>query len=212
MAANEQTPASLIEISPWKQLARIGWYGCAAIALGIFVLSAATQMNASGGALQGILAAPEPSPWMYTVNIIGFVARVAGTLISLLLASVLFVKRPYEGMALYLSYFLLVGGTVLADPVVSLDPLWPGMGVFSFRVLQSVLFGPLLVGFLSIFPNGRFVPSWTRRLVVVCSLYAPLSPLLYNNEATSGAKMLYMIGDRRPTDYPYLCSDALPPL
>jgi signal transduction histidine kinase len=194
MTVNEQNPTSLIESFRWQRLVRTGWYGCAAIAWGILILSLAAQVLASGEAPHGILAAPEPSPWMYTLNILGFVARMAAALISVILASILFLKRPDEGMALFLSYFLLVHGIVIGGPLASLALFWPGLSTLVWNVIAPISFAPFLVAFLSIFPDGRFVPRQTRWLVVVSLLYAPLSSLLFNATDFSGSTMLYAIG------------------
>ncbi|HZD58099.1 MAG TPA: hypothetical protein VE136_15320, partial [Anaerolineales bacterium] len=158
------------------------------------ILSLAAQVLASGEAPHGILAAPEPSPWMYTLNILGFVARMAAALISVILASILFLKRPDEGMALFLSYFLLVHGIVIGGPLASLALFWPGLSTLVWNVIAPISFAPFLVAFLSIFPDGRFVPRQTRWLVVVSLLYAPLSSLLFNATDFSGSTMLYAIG------------------
>jgi signal transduction histidine kinase len=194
MSANEQSATSLSESLPWTRLARGAWYVCAAAAVGIFILSIPAQMMTIEGELHSRLTTPDTPSLLYALNIVSFMGRIAAALISLVLASVLFLKRPKEGMALFLSYFLLVYGAVLAGPLASLEPIWPGMGVFAYRMILPVLFAPLLVAFLSIFPNGRFVPSWTRWLVVVSSLYAPLSPLLFNTGSFSGSAVRYMIG------------------
>lgn len=193
ITANEQNSTSRFESIPWR-LARAGWYGCAAIALGIFFLSVAAQMNVFSGDLLGNPAAPETSSWMRTVYVVNILARTAAALNSLILASVLFLKRPNEGMALFLSFFLLVYGVVAAGPLVALEPIWPGMSVLAYNVILPVLFAPLLVAFLSLFPNGRFVPHRACWLVVVSGLYAPFSPLLFNASTFSGSAILYLIG------------------
>jgi signal transduction histidine kinase len=190
MSAKEQSETSLMESIRWQRLAQAGWYGCAALAWGILFLSVVAQMIASEEALHRILAAPGAPSLVVTLSIVGFVARMAAALISLILASVLFLKRPDEGMALFLSYFLLVYGVVLAGPLASLESIWPGMGIIALNVMAPILFAPLLVAFLSIFPNGRFVPHQTRWLVIASLLYAPLSPLLFN----ASSAMLYNIG------------------
>lgn len=183
-----------MESFPWQRLARAGWYGCAVIASGIFILSVAAQMMASEEALHRILAAPEVPSLVYTLNIIGVLGRMAAALISLILAGALFLKRPNERMALFLSYFLLVHGIVIAGPLASLALFWPGLSTLVWNVIAPISFAPLLVAFLCIFPNGRFVPRQTRWLVVVSLLYAPLSSLLFNATDFSGSAMLYAIG------------------
>lgn len=194
MTTNEQNATFPIKNFPWKRLARAGWVGCAAIASGILILSVVAQVMASEKALHGIQVTPEMPSLIYTLNIVGSGARLAAALISLVLASVLFLKRPNEGMALFLSYFLLVHGIVVAGPLASLEFFWPGLSTLVWNVIAPILFAPLMVAFLSIFPNGRFVPHRTRWLVIMSLLYAPFSSLLFNASSFPSSVMLYIIG------------------
>lgn len=193
MTANEPNASFPIKNLPWKRVARAGWYGCAAIALGILILSVVAQVMASE-ALHGIQVTPTTPSLIAVLNVVGSGARLVAALISLVLASVLFLKRPDEGMALFLSYFLLVHGTVVAGPLASLEFFWPGISRWVWNVITPILFAPLTVAFLSIFPNGRFVPHQTRRLVILSLLYAPLSSLLYSANSSSGSAIRYGIG------------------
>ncbi|MGW8227009.1 MAG: histidine kinase, partial [Anaerolineales bacterium] len=74
---------------------------------------------------------------------------------------------------------------VVAGPLLFLEPYWPGVREFGYSVVQASLFAPFLMAFLSIFPNGRFVPSWTRGVVVVSILYGIVSPFFFTLGADS---------------------------
>jgi signal transduction histidine kinase len=175
------------------RVARLAWYVCAVVAWGILILAVPAQLNAAREALQGNLAAAEPSSLLYAFNIANFLGFTAAALISLILATILFLKRPEDGMALFLSFFLLVYGVALG-PLDALGSFWPGIGALSYDLFLPVIFGPFLVAFLSVFPNGRFVPSWTRWLVTASLLYAPVSPIILNTNADSGRTTLSVIG------------------
>ncbi len=177
--------ASLARRVRWMWFARAGWYACAAVVLGLYILAIAAQAMFARQALQGLLSA---------FHVVSFLIYGAAALISFILAIVLFIKRPGENIALFLSYFLLVYGVVEAGVLASLEPLWPGAAPFTYGIVQPVLFAPLLVAFLCIFPTGHLVPHQTRWLVAAAFLYAPFSLLLLNATALSIPKTLYLPG------------------
>ncbi len=76
-------------------------------------------------------------------------------------AALIFWRRPDDRMALFVSLALLTFGTAtFADTTSMLAaqyPVWR-LPVAFLQSLGSVAFGL----FLYLFPNGRFVPSWTR--------------------------------------------------
>jgi len=100
---------------------------------------------------------------------------LSAALVSLALACLLFWKKASDAMALFLSFFLLLYGSIMSGPIEFFTPYWfpqsPDLGL----QLQSVLLPvPVLIFFL-IFPNGRFVPHWTLGLpllAVVLTLLA----------------------------------------
>lgn len=162
-----------------KRLVRAAWYVCATIAWGNLILSIPIRVITVGDELYSSQTLLSP---LYIAGILVF---TAGALISLLLATRLFFKKPNDRMTQFLSFFLLIYGFVVAGPLLFLEPYWPDVRVFGYSIVQSVLFAPFLVAFLSIFPNGRFVPSWTRGLVVVSILHGAVSPFLFTSQAYS---------------------------
>jgi hypothetical protein len=105
--------------------------------------------------------------------------------------AIIFFRRSDDWMALLVSAFLVAFGTVAvdttdADALVSSQPAWwlPVQGVQITGVVCVVLF------FL-LFPNGRFVPRWTRWLAVAFIAFLvsqELFPELY-----SGSPALEMV-------------------
>jgi signal transduction histidine kinase len=178
----------------WRRMAHAAWVVCAAITWGIFILSIPAYMTTVAEVLHGSLAATGTSSLLYGLNIASFLAYTAAALTSLVLAGVLFLKRPNEGMAVFLSFFLLAYGVVVVGPLASLSSFWPEVGPLTYGVIEPVVFGPLLIVLLSIFPNGRLAPPWTRVLVVVSALYAPVSALLLNPNAYSNPTAIFVIG------------------
>jgi signal transduction histidine kinase len=100
---------------------------------------------------------------------------LSAVLVSLALACLLFWKKANEGMALYLSFFLLLWGVIWSGPLEAFAaywlPQWPEIGGQLAGLLMPL---PLLV-LLLIFPNGQFAPRWTICLPPLA--VAPLSLL-----------------------------------
>lgn len=163
----------------WRRFAGIAWYLLAAIALGFIAVSIPAYINATPEELYGSPVAL-PAASLNVFNVASVIAYTAAAMISVVLSVVLFLKRPDDRMALFLSYFLLVYAVVEAGPLASLDSFWSGMDTFSWSVIQPILIVPLMITLLSIFPNGRFVPRRAYWLVVVTWLYGPVSVILFN--------------------------------
>jgi hypothetical protein len=118
---------------------------------------------------------------VFVLDLFGAMASVTAALVSLSLASVLFWRRSEEWMVIFISAYLLVYGTVLAGPLERAEafyPWWPSLAV---DVLQPLFLTVPTVALFILFPDGRFVPRWTRWLLVlsipltVTSLYLPYS-------------------------------------
>jgi signal transduction histidine kinase len=172
---------------------RTMWFLGATVVLGIIILNVPSQINAIAETAPGELTAAAPFWLVAAVNIAPNVAQPALLLLSLILAGVLYVKRPKDGVALFLSYFLLVNG-VVAAPLSFLEPFLPGANALPYSVIQPLIFCPLLIAFLSTFPNGRLVPSWTRWLIIATIIYAPVSTIFLMTQTYSKPTPIYITG------------------
>lgn len=102
------------------------------------------------------------------------------------LAAAIFLRKRDEPIALFVALMLVLLGATF--PVVgstneleALDPFWWRLG----HVLWSLSNGSVFV-FFYIFPNGRFIPRWTRWLAVALAAlvlisFFPDSPLYPSN-------------------------------
>lgn len=151
--------------------ARIGWLICMAIFLPAAVFGLAV-----------ILARPElvSSPaFLEAVEVIGVTPIVAawlGFVVPTLLAFVVAVtirrRRPDDPIALLfglsmIALFLIVDGVGTALSTVVLRPV---------ALLVDVLAVDLLILGLYLFPNGRFVPRWTRWPAILFLLFSWVFP------------------------------------
>lgn len=98
-------------------------------------------------------------------------------------AVLLFVRRSQERMALLSSFFLMIfGGLTFPGVPETLAAQYP---VLQIPCGLTVMLGAALLGlFFFLFPNGRFVPSWSRWLVPVPPLLQAPSALFPNSDFT----------------------------
>ena len=104
------------------------------------------------------------------------------TLVCFAVAAVIFLRRSDDGMALFTSFVLLLfGGAGAAGTMQELVEAHPAFWfpVHLLDYASQICFGI----FFYVFPDGRFVPRWTRVLAVlslplfVLDIFFPRSPL-----------------------------------
>lgn len=155
-------------------LARSAWYPVAGLALVLFLISLPGQylileiLPHSGGMPVEAGSAP------YYINILSGLLSIFAAGLSLALAVILFRNRPDDGMALFLSYYLLAHGVIIAGTLEALEPFVEGIAEISVSVLSTSVIGPLSLTLLALFPDGRFVPRWTRWVVLGSVVFVPL--------------------------------------
>ncbi len=155
-------------------LARIVWCVLVAFALGLFVVSllgyiAQLQILCTGGSCNSGQLSPDALTTLQHFNLslgeyVAFnVALILiATLISCALALLLFLRRSDDWMALLVALMLvyLVPGSITNTVVLS---QWIGAALASILIsIPYQLNLLLLVLVFYLFPNGRFVPRWTR--------------------------------------------------
>jgi signal transduction histidine kinase len=90
------------------------------------------------------------------------VSDLASSLMSFALAILLFWRKPNDRMALFVSFFFLITSVTSNN---TLDYfLMTYVGTASTREIYRHLQTPLWILLFCIFPDGRFVPRWTRWL------------------------------------------------
>lgn len=168
----------------WLALAHAVWLICAALAL--LMLLAAIPLGYvrlwSGAGLR--VAIDAPAWYIAGISVAQGVVSFATALVSLALAGVIFWKRRDDRGALLVSFYLLGYGVILAGPLEALagfPPLFPGASTANATLipvklivaLQSAIFIPTM-WLMYLFPNGQFVPRWTRFAALMVALIAPL--------------------------------------
>jgi hypothetical protein len=156
--------------SRWLTLAHVAWYVCAVLA--VIVLLGALPGYYSHYA-QVVRADPNSlGGFNLSLQVLVGLSDLASSFISFALAVLLFWRKPNDRMALFASFFSLITAVVWS---YALDYfLTTYFGTPSTHELWSVLLTPLGILLFCIFPDGRFVPRWTRWIFVV-SIPASLS-------------------------------------
>jgi hypothetical protein len=182
----------------WLLVARAVWLALTAVSVGLFALSLAPGYRLLRTVCEQRPCGPEQlSPaGARTVEQLGFsldlyaaynlVLVLVFALVFCGLAVVIFWRRSDDFIALYTSLALVLIGIFLPDWTADLLlPIYPAFYP-ALALLSSLAFGGLFVLFY-IFPDGRFVPRWTRWATVVwvgqqASIYlVPNSPIAPSN-------------------------------
>jgi hypothetical protein len=106
-----------------------------------------------------------------------YVLAIFVSLTFLTIGAVIFWLKSHDFMALSSSFALVTFAvTFNSGTLVALVPAW-WLPIQIIAFLGSVFFGT----FLYLFPNGRFVPRWTRWLVVGLVVYSAIDYFLPNS-------------------------------
>ncbi|HEX9057277.1 MAG TPA: hypothetical protein VF818_07065 [Ktedonobacterales bacterium] len=150
----------------WLALARVLWVSITVLTVGFFSASLAARYQQVQVIAQTdyreSLARMGLSPAFFAGYSIALDIVVACCFIAV--AAVIFARRSREWMAIFVSLTLVTFGVALPGTTYALlseRPIWD----VPFPWLQGIGWMLLLI-FAYLFPDGRFVPPWTRPLAV----------------------------------------------
>ncbi|HEX6304626.1 MAG TPA: GAF domain-containing sensor histidine kinase [Anaerolineales bacterium] len=175
MSLRKQVAAISANRVRWRQILRLGWYTASVLTGGLFLaaLSGFVQkypmMRAVGARTY------EFTSTFGSLNLIAVLISTGIGVLCLVLAAILFRRQPNDKTALLLSYYLLGHGVFVAGPYEALEPFLPGIVDITIIFIQPMLMVPMALLLLAVFPDGRFVPSWSRWIVLVSFLVGPLA-------------------------------------
>ncbi len=161
----------------WLILARVGWVALVALTLGIFFASlpvylAHLQTPCTGMACAfsyqqltpgqvGVLKGIGLSLGAYAAYSVAL--TLASVVMYLVVSTLIVWRRSHDRMALLVALMLVTSGPIIATLSVSgSSSLWRVPNAF-----QVFLTSALFVLVFLLFPNGQFVPRWTRWTFVV---------------------------------------------
>jgi len=120
-----------------------------------------------------------PAGMVFVLDLLGVLASIAAALVCLTLAVVLFWRRSGDWMVMFISSYLLLYGTIMAGPLEWAEAFYPGWPSLAVDVVQPLFLSTPTIALFVLFPDGRFVPPWTRWLILlsipltVAILYLP---------------------------------------
>lgn len=174
-----RTPAVPVA-SRWLKRARLAWYPTAFFVFVIFLASIPGYFILGAEGVIDPRFSANPSPFISTLLRVVIVGTLLTSLTSLLLAVLLFRRRTDDRMAMLTSFVLLGYGVIMSGPIEALEPFVPGIAAFNTFILIPI-FQPFILLLFAVFPDGRFVPAWTKRaifavfLIILFTLIIPFS-------------------------------------
>jgi signal transduction histidine kinase len=154
----------------WLEVVHSAWFVCAALSGIVLISTAPTYYSHVAQPIRSDLYGLGQFNVPFQV-LIG-VSDLVSSLMSFALAILIFWRKPNDRMALFVSFFFLITSVAWND---TLDYFFMTyVGTTSTRVIYDHLQSPLWVLLFCIFPDGRFVPRWTR-WVFLFSLLAAFS-------------------------------------
>src|ERR1700752_2636117 len=176
---NPKNSSSTILRGRWLILVRAVWLVVGALAVGLYIagiqaeyrqlqLGCPTPLCASIGGVApvelSLLEKSGLSPEFFAAY--GIALELILTLVFVVVAALFFWKKSSDRLALFVSLVLLLFGTATQSfalsALVAVRPFWGGL-VDLLHFLGSASFSL----FLFIFPDGRFMPRWTRWVALV---------------------------------------------
>lgn len=154
----------------WLTTARVAWVVLALTAVAILATALPGYARTFSGELAHI-SAQNQNTVTAVLALLSGLASLASALLALALASLFFWRRFTETVAAVLAFYLLAYAVVMSGPLEVWSEYWLG-DVMPAQRLQAVLLGLPTVLLLAIFPNGRFVPAWSRRLPLLAIPWA----------------------------------------
>lgn len=149
----------------WLRLARIGWIILALVAAAVLITSLPGYGNNFVGNF-GHLSAGTSQASVAIFAVLGTLASLASALLSLVLSIILFRHRFEQPAVASLAYYLLIYAVVMGGPLEVWSVYWTGYTSLAEFAQTVLLAFPTLALFL-LFPNGRFVPPWTRWVLLL---------------------------------------------
>lgn len=167
----------------WLVFARAIWGALVIPSLGLFVIANilyAPQLIGPDKALRALMLHPGPSVSGYTVSYFHLYRQVGSYLtLTVVLASlaslvwiaaglVIFWRKSDDRMGLLAAFGLIMYGLAISPQLYLMNVLSGMHALWRWSVVLKGLLGWGSIGLvLILFPNGRFVPRWTRWVVLV---------------------------------------------
>jgi len=132
--------------------------------------------------------------YIKSIEMASALSSIGTACLCIFLAFILFRRKRAEAMAVFASFFLLGYGIIMAGPLEALESFQPGTFTSTVYGIQSAFFTIPVMLIFCLFPNGRFVPRWTRFAALASLLYVPLGFYLPPAELFNFKSLLSTLG------------------
>lgn len=160
----EETAVPLLT-GNWLKVGRAVWVVLAILAGIVLLTSLPAYAQTFGGELAHITERNQNNITAVFAALSG-IASLATALLSYSLAILFFRRRFAERVAAGLAFYLLLYAVIMAGPMEHWSSYWLDDSSLALR-LQSGLIAIPTIALLVLFPNGRFVPTWSRWVLVL---------------------------------------------
>jgi signal transduction histidine kinase len=164
--------------------ARLAWVGLAFFAAVILVMALPGYALKLNGQLNHVSPASQTTAVMLFGVLSGLVS-LASALLSFGLSWMFFRRQFAEPIVAALSFYLLTFAIVMAGPLEVWSYYWLD-GALPTETIQGVLLTTPTIALFFLFPNGRFVPTWTRWVLLIT---IPWNVLLFILPGFDGASL-----------------------
>lgn len=177
--ASSQSASSIRLTGAWAQVLRWLWMAFTIMALIVLVISLPIYYQESlvicddeDCALLNISSEEvahydEMGISLESIKLSNTLAGATSAIIFVIIASIIFFSRPNELIAIMTAFTFVSVGIAGAIDFLQPDNIFWEIGIRITSFVGSVS----LFGFLLTFPNGHFVPSWSRWLFIVGTLF-----------------------------------------
>jgi len=166
----------------WMEIARLAWYPTFATALLIFTSDFFNSLSILIASLRN-----------YNLIYPTWLLPMLAGLVSLILALLVFWHRADDRMGLFTSFFLLVYGLVNSGALDALRPIFSNISSYTETTLPGFV-AVLTLVYFAVFPDGRFIPYWTRWVVRAAFLTIPLIWVLFPIDSRPSFNLSQTVG------------------
>lgn len=175
----------------WRRVLRGVWYGTFGGALLLMVLALPGYRLLTDFSFLSNSDIGNHLGQDVTVATLSIFLSLSATVLSLVLAALLFWHRADERMALYVSFYLILHGIIVAGTLEAFEIALTGTADVAQRIIQPAFSTTPSIMLLALFPDGRFVPRWIRWVVLASLLMIPL-PLFIDLVAIATSSSLHI--------------------
>jgi signal transduction histidine kinase len=188
----DQTHHPMMISNPWLRILRMVWIILACLSVIVIVISITgyfIQLEARTKLIEPSTISPA---WLEILEFGIIAVSVATASLAVVLGWLIFRQNSRARMPVLLSFFLVL--YAMAGSLEAVYPFWPFLAEIEFGLIFISLIGPLFVTLFLLFPDGRFVPSWTRWLALLSISVVPVSYFLESSSWSAINQPLFWIG------------------